>query len=115
MDQRRKFKRLNVHIPIHCTLITRDGKRLISRGLAFDLSLGGLKIKIPLPPQLTDLADVKYYLDLPQPFVAIAGQGKIKWVERVGRAHLVIGLEFADLNNEQWSDLLQLVLELNRP
>ena len=45
---RRKYHRVSIHVPVHCTLLDSRGKiESDFNGVALDVSLGGLRIESP--------------------------------------------------------------------
>jgi hypothetical protein len=114
MDQRRKHPRVEVGLPVACVFIDPgDEQTVTSHGTAFDLSLKGMKVSVPIPLPLRKARALNYYLDLPKPFTEITGNAHIKWTRRSpDNRSVVLGVEFHSLSDEQWSDLQTIIQEL---
>lgn len=114
MMQRRKYARVDLNFPIFCLFTDNDLKLEIrSAGHVHDLSIGGMKICVPLPPDLYNSRHLSYALHLPEPFNTITGQGQIKWSEKIDENHCVVfGVEFTELNDQYRRDIQAIIEEL---
>lgn len=114
MDQRRKYPRVEVGLPVACVFMDpREDRTVTSLGTAYDLSLKGMKVSVPIPLPLRRTKALNYSLDLPQPFTEITGDAHIKWSRRsTDNASVVLGVEFHSLTSAQWADLKTIIQEL---
>jgi c-di-GMP-binding flagellar brake protein YcgR len=113
-QQRRKHSRVDVGLSISCTFIDRVHEtKFTVLCHAFDLSLTGMKISVPVPVPLLHVRELEYYLDLPKPFIEIAGNAHIKWASRSpDNSSMQLGVEFSSLTPEQQTDLRHILSEL---
>lgn len=109
MGENRRFQRVTVNFPLASRF---QGAAEIS-GSVCDLSLGGMKVSMPLPAPMPPEPNLWYNVDLPEPFSRLSGSGKIRWQqEDPERQRLWLGLEFATLSDEQRKDLEHIICEL---
>ena len=114
MKQRRKHKRVEVNLPIYCKFADlRKQTMLSSIGQVENISLGGMKIRLPVGfPAQSKVVD--YLLDLPQPYHRIRGQGRIIWTYWDAQAQATnLGIEMSALDQAQQADLETILSELN--
>jgi c-di-GMP-binding flagellar brake protein YcgR len=114
MNQRRKHSRVDIEFPIFCILKDREqNKTLNVSGIIYDLSLGGMKIKVPLPQAFHQAQSIDYSIKLPEPFKSIRGSGDVKWLKRDDVNHVIyFGIAFQALEDHQRADLICIVDEL---
>ncbi len=80
MEQRRKYARFKVDLPITCTVVDpRHYRTLSTPGQVQDLCLKGMKVHLPGGLIVRETAAIHYVLDLPKPYTRIKGNGKIRW------------------------------------
>ena len=114
MTQRRKHARVDVNIPIVCTIENREEKIIISSlGNVRNLSLGGMRISLPVHLSTLHSEIVDYYLKLPKPFRKIKGNGNIRWAYWDEQDQCTnLGMEIAPLDQSQRLDLEAILSEL---
>ncbi len=119
MDQRRKNLRLEVNLPIVCKIENLDDKMIISSlGDVKNLSIGGMRIALPICFSLFKTRLIEYYLNLPQPFGQIQGRGIVRWVYWDETSQCTtFGVEFPPLESYQKEDMEIILKELedNKP
>lgn len=109
MAENRRFQRVTVNFSV----AFRSQEAGETLGKVCDLSLGGMKVSLPLPGQLPPDPDVWYDVSLPEPFSKLTGSGRIRWQQAdPDQQRLWLGLEFNTLTEEQREDLLRIIGEL---
>jgi c-di-GMP-binding flagellar brake protein YcgR len=115
MIQRRKHKRIDVSLPIFCKFSNAGGKKVVSSiGKVENLSLGGMKIKLPLhcPEFQSHIMD--YLLELPKPYRQIKGKARIVWAYWNQQNQTTeVGMEMSVLDHTQRDDLETILCELS--
>ncbi|MBN1595436.1 PilZ domain-containing protein [candidate division FCPU426 bacterium] len=114
MMERRKYKRLEVNLPVLCNIIDDDHEILISSsGKVTNISLGGMKIALPIRLLAVKSRLVEYTVDLPEPYVPLSGQGSICWsVWDEENQEMSLGLELGELGEKQFISLESMLVEL---
>ncbi len=114
MAQHRKDLRLEVNIPIVCEIENMDDKMIISSmGEVKNLSIGGMRIALPICFSLFKTRLIEYYLKLPQPFIQIQGRGVVRWAYWDETSQCTtFGLEFSPLESYQKEDIEIILKEL---
>ncbi|MEW6516604.1 MAG: PilZ domain-containing protein [candidate division FCPU426 bacterium] len=108
MDSNRKFQRVNVNLSVAC----RFPGSSTTRGEVSDLSLGGMKVSVPID-QIPSSEELWYDIHLPAPFAHLSGSGKVRWQQAdPGQQRLWLGMEFVSLSEEQRKDLEHIIGEL---
>jgi c-di-GMP-binding flagellar brake protein YcgR len=109
MTENRRFQRVTVNFSV--AFRTQDTGE--TTGKVCNLSLGGMKVSLPLPSQMPPDPDLWYDVSLPEPFSKLSGSGRIRWQQADPETQrLWLGLEFASLSVEQISDLEHIIGEL---
>jgi len=114
MMHRRKYTRVDVNIPISCRFMDdTQSQNIPVIGSVYNLSLGGMKVSMPLPESSINSNSINYFLNLPSPFSKFSGNGKIKWLYQDQENQcLLLGMEFSSLNEKQYRDIECIVNEL---
>ncbi len=114
MAQRRKNLRREVNISILCKIENMDDKMIISSmGKVKNISIGGMRISLPICLSLFKTRLIEYYLKLPQPFIHIQGQGTFQWAYWDETSQCTIfGVEFSPLEGYQKEDIEIILKEL---
>ncbi len=112
--QRRQYARVDLKFPIYCIFTDNElRKEIKSSGHVQDLSLGGMCIKVPVPPHLYNSHKLHYALHLPEPFNTITGQGTVKWSKFDSQHHsLLLGMAFVRMNEAYRKDIESILAEL---
>jgi c-di-GMP-binding flagellar brake protein YcgR len=115
MTQRRKHKRTEVNLPIYCKFADLNkGRTIASIGKVSDLSICGMKVKVPIQLQDNPNSFMDYFLELPKPYRQIRGQARIVWAYWDDQNQTTeIGMEMTTLDSIQRSDLETILGELN--
>jgi hypothetical protein len=113
MNQR-KHPRVAVGLQVACIFTLPTAKSSTATwGTAYDISLSGMKVSIPIPVPLRRAKVLSYHLELPTPFSEITGEAQIKWARRSpDRRNILLGVEFNFLTPQQWADLQTIIQEL---
>ena len=116
MQQHRKDFRVDVDLPIQCSFISSEQEALLlSQGSIQDISLGGMKISVPLNSRTIakQARSIDYEIQLPEPFQVLNGQGDIKWTfQDPNKNHLQIGLSFSNMDRNHQEEIACIVEEL---
>lgn len=114
MTRRRKHSRVDVNLPVSCRFNSdKIRKNIYSIGSVSDLSVGGMKVSLPLSGDSLPDASLHYNLQLPSPFSGFSGNGEIKWqLQDERNQRLLFGLSFSSLSEEQQKDLESIISEL---
>ncbi len=117
MQQSRKDHRVIVNLPISCFFYERDNyhNQLMSNGSIEDISLGGMKISVPLPNQskIRQVSQLDYQIHLPEPFQTISGQGEIRWSNiDLTQDLMQIGLAFTHIDQYNLEEITCIIEEL---
>lgn len=114
MAQRRKNLRLEVSIPVVCKIENINDKVIISSmGKVKNLSIGGMRISLPICLSLFKTRLIEYYLKLPQPFIQIQGRGIVRWAYWDETSQCTtFGVEFSLLESYQKEDVEIILKEL---
>ncbi len=115
MTRRRKHSRVDVNIPVSCRFSSdKIQKNIFTTGSVSDLSVGGMKVSLPLSGDSLPTASLHYNLQLPAPFSGFSGNGEIKWqLQDKRNQRLLFGLSFSSLSEDQQKDLESIIDELN--
>ncbi len=115
MVKNRRFPRVDIDFPISCTFIDARTQAVItSAGQVLNISLGGMRISVPIPKPMIDSSSLTYRLTLPEPFSTLTGKGHIKWSDRDDDKQVIIfGMAFENINPEHQELINNLVDELN--
>ncbi|NTV51790.1 MAG: PilZ domain-containing protein [Candidatus Firestonebacteria bacterium] len=116
MEQRRKNKRVEVNLPIYCKFADMNHQKIVSSvGKVSNLSLGGMKIMLPIrfPASQTKVMD--YFLELPRPYLQIKGKARIVWAFWDDLSQTTeVGMEMTALDSMQRHELETILCELNQ-
>ncbi|MCD4812512.1 PilZ domain-containing protein [bacterium] len=117
MGLERKFARVDMNYPVICVFTDNDlGKDIKATGYVNDLSLGGMKVRVPIPPELHNATSLVYSLTLPEPFHTLTGQGAIVWQDKnTAENMLYFGMSFSALSVNDRRTLLAIINELVEP
>lgn len=115
MSKQRTEERVTVDFPFLCTVKNHaQPKQWVTLpGKIDDLTINGMKIRVPLPPDM--LADdyLDFDLELPKPFAKIRGNGAIQWKRwNAEKQCTTCGVKLEPLTLDQLTDLDVIVNEL---
>ena len=114
MKKNRPDQRVEVNFPVVCTLENRRNKKLLSEAKLSNMSINGMKIDIPLPPNMLKQSIIDIDLNLPQPFAKIRSHGKIKWKKwQKDKKHTSCGVKLEPLTLKQLFDLHTIIDEVS--
>lgn len=115
MASKRKHSRVALDFSITCTFRdTNNNKVLTSPGKVYDISLGGMRVSVPIPRPMISSSTLDYKINLPEPFDSLTGNGKIKWSDRDDKNGLIMfGMAFSELREDQKQVIESIVEELN--
>ncbi len=113
--QRRKHKRVDVNLPIYCKFTNLSHARIVSAaGKVANLSVGGMKVKLPIKVEDSTTKIMDYFLVLPRPYQEIRGKARIVWTYWDDQTKTTeFGMELSSLNQLQQSDLEIILSELS--
>ena len=114
MPERRKYKRMDVNLPILCNIKNHNNALLISAvGKVDNICLGGMKIHLPIELVPLKSRIVEYTLELPDPLTPLEGEGVIRWGYWDDTARESnFGMELCSLHDEQLAALESVLIKL---
>ncbi len=116
MNNQRQFKRVDVNLPVSCALKKNDNDTMATSGIIKDISMGGMKIALPLNDHswAKEAQHLHYQIHLPEPFESLYGQGDIKWTfQDPDQSHVQIGLAFSNPDQQHRLELSHIMEELS--
>jgi len=110
VNQKRMNERIQVNLPITCTLTDNTTSRNLS-GQIDDLSIAGMKISLPLLKMKAKILD--FVLELPHPFSRIKGNAEIQWQRwDSAKNRMTCGLKLSPMRIEHLTEIDTIVQEV---
>lgn len=115
MTKERRFPRVDIDFPISCTFIDAHTQVVLtSPGQVLNISLGGMRIIVPIPKPMINASSLTYSLTLPEPFSTLTGKGQIKWSDRDDNKEVIVfGMAFENVSPEHLELINTLIDEMN--
>jgi hypothetical protein len=112
VNKNRRNERVNVSIPIQCTIATPQQEKIFTAEIT-DMSIEGVRLNIPLGFSKIKSKMLDFILDLPKPFKTIRGNGEIQWKKwNADKKCTTCGLKLSPMRLEQLQDIDTIISEI---
>lgn len=112
MHKKRMNERINVDLPVACTIEHKHQEHL-ALGKITDISISGMKIELALPTTHINSPYIDFEVDLPNPFSKIKGSAQVQWKRWDShKRNTTCGLKLEPMNLQHLLELDNIITEI---